>query len=106
MVEPDDGHTGGWTHEEFAKALGRATGTPKPTVLHAPAALLNAAARLDRLVRGRKAKLTPDRAAYFAHPDWVADPRRSVPAALWQPRIATELGLAATARWYDDKGWL
>ena len=65
-----------------------------------PRALLRLAARADTLVRGRKAKLTPDRAAYFCHPDWTVSPARAAPAALWQPQIDTEQGLAATARWY------
>ena len=61
---------------------------------------------LDRLVRGRKAKLTPDRAAYFAHPDWVVRTSAKAPSSLWAPRIPTEQGLAATARWYEEQGWL
>jgi nucleoside-diphosphate-sugar epimerase len=106
-VEPDDGRAGGWSHEEFARALGRATGREKPPLtLQAPVALLNAGAFIDRLVRGTNAKLTPDRAAYFAHPDWVASPALGVPTRLWAPRIATEEGLAATARWYEDRDWL
>ena len=30
----------------------------------------------------------------------------AVPAELWQPKIETEAGLAATARWYEAQGWL
>jgi uncharacterized protein YbjT (DUF2867 family) len=105
-VEADDGRAGGYSHEEFAQALGRATGRSKPLTFHAPASLLNAAAFLDRLVRGKVAKLTPDRAAYFAHPDWVARPELKAPPGLWSPQIRTEAGLAATARWYEEKGWL
>jgi len=105
-IEPDDGRPGGWTHEEFAIALGQAVGRPRPFVVHAPAGLLHLGASLDRLVRGAKAKLTPDRAAYFAHPDWVVSPDRRPPSALWTPRIATEQGLADTAHWYEREGWL
>ena len=105
-VEPDDGTPGGWTHEDFARALGRATGKPRPVALHARASLLNMGAALDRLVRGKKAKLTPDRAAYFAHPDWVVRTSAKAPSSLWAPRIPTEKGLAATARWYEEQGWL
>ncbi len=105
-VEPDDGHAGGYSHEEFAQALGRATGNDKPLTLHAPAAVMGAAAFLDRLVRGKEAKLTPDRAAYFSHPDWVASRERSVSPTLWKARIDTAEGLAATARWYAEQGWL
>ena len=105
LVEPDDGRPGGWTHEEFGHALGRAVGR-KVRTLSAPRILLSLAARADTLVRGRRAKLTPDRAAYFCHPDWTVSPARAVPADLWQPRIDTEQGLAATAHWYEAQRWL
>ncbi|WP_118857757.1 NAD-dependent epimerase/dehydratase family protein [Sphingomonas mesophila] len=105
LVEPDDGTAGGWTHRAFATQLGAAFGR-NVTALSAPAGLLRAAARVDKLVRGRNAKLTPDRASYFAHPDWVASPARKVPAELWRAEIKTPEGLAETARWYEREGWL
>lgn len=104
-IEPDDGRREGWTHQEFAQALGKAVGR-RGIGLSVPAALLRLGARADRLFRGDKAKLTADRAAYFCHPDWVVDPARSVPPGLWQPRIETPGGLAATAQWYRAQGWL
>ena len=105
LVEPDDGRAGGWTHQQFGHALGRAVGRRIRT-LSAPAVLLHLAARADTLVRGRKAKLTPDRASYFCHPDWTVSPDRAAPTDLWHARIDTEEGLAATARWYEAEGWL
>jgi nucleoside-diphosphate-sugar epimerase len=71
-----------------------------------PAAALRLGARADRLMRGKAAKLTADRAAYFSHPDWVVDPARAPPAGTWAPRIDTEQGIAATAAWYRAQGWL
>ena len=105
LIEADDGTAGGWTHRAFARALGDAVGA-RPLVLSAPAPLLRLAARADRLVRGDKAKLTPDRAAYFSHRDWVVDQRRGCPPGLWAPRIDTPQGLADTAAWYRAQGWL
>ena len=105
LVEPDDGRPGGWTHAEFGHALGRAMGR-KVRTISTPAPLLRLAARADRLVRGDKAKLTPDRAAYFCHSDWTVSPARAAPAGLWHARIDTEQGLAATARWYEAQRWL
>lgn len=105
LIEPDDGRPGGWTHREFAKALASAVGT-KATVLSSPGILLRLAARADQLLRGDKAKLTVDRAAYFSHHNWVVEPERAPPAALWQPRIDTLQGLVSTAAWYRDHGWL
>ena len=104
-IEPDDAKPGGWTHKSFAAALGRAIGR-SPLVLSAPAPLLRVAARADRLLRGMRAKLTPDRAAYFSHRDWLVDPAKAAPADLWAPQIPTEQGLAETADWYRAEGWL
>ena len=104
-VEPDDGRPGGWTHKQFAAALGAAVGR-RGASLSVPAGLLRLGARADRLLRGDRAKLTADRAAYFCHPDWVVDPARAAPPELWRPGIATPDGLAATARWYREQGWL
>ena len=105
LVEPDDGRPGGWTHAEFGHALGRAVGH-KVRTLSAPPALLRLAARADRVLRGSRARLTLDRAAYFCHPDWTVSLDRAAPTNLWKARIATEQGLAATARWYEAQGWL
>ena len=104
-IEPDDGHPGGWTHKSFAAALGKALGR-KPLVLSAPAPMLHLAARADRLLRGAKAKLTPDRAAYFSHRDWLVDPSKAAPGDMWAPQIPTGQGLADTADWYRRSGWL
>jgi nucleoside-diphosphate-sugar epimerase len=105
LVEPDDGKPGGWTHREFAKALAEAVGT-KAAVISSPGILLRLAAHADQLLRGEKAKLTTDRAAYFSHRNWVVEPKRAAPAELWRPQIATPDGLKATAAWYREKGWL
>ena len=99
IVEPDDGHPGGWTHRQFGAMLGKAVGRPV-RLASMPALVMKAAARADRLFRGTKAKLTPDRAAYFCHPDWVADPARTAPPAIWTAQIPTPQGLAETAAWY------
>ena len=105
LVEPDDGREGGWTHREFAEALATAQDR-RALALSVPAALVRFGAQLDGLVRRGKAKLTPDRAAYFCHPDWTVDPASRPPATLWQPQILTPRGLAETADWYERKGWL
>jgi nucleoside-diphosphate-sugar epimerase len=105
LIEPDDGKRGGWTHREFARALAQAVGT-RAAVISSPGILLRLAARADQLLRGDKAKLTVDRAAYFSHGNWVVEPTRAPPAALWQPQIDTMQGLADTAAWYREQGWL
>ena len=105
VIEPDDGTPDGWTHKDFAKALGRAVGR-RNVALSAPRPLMRLAARIDGLLRRDRAKLTPDRAAYFSHPDWVVASGRFPPPDLWHPRIETNQGLAATAAWYRQQGWL
>lgn len=104
IFEPEDA-SGGITHADFARLVGYAVGRRvRPIAL--PRTVLKAAARGDRLVRGDRAKLTPDRAAYMSHADWTADPAKAPPAALWTPQIATTDGLAATAAWYRDNALL
>lgn len=104
-VEPDDGHPGGWTHREFADLLGAAVGRTVRAV-SMPRPVMAVAARADRLLRGANTKLTPDRAAYLCHPDWVADPVKAVPPDLWRPEIPTPRGLTGTAAWYRSNNML
>lgn len=105
LVEPDDGRHGGWTHAQFGKALGNALGRGVVS-LSTPRSILSLCALLDRAVRGDKAKLTADRVAFFCHPDWMVDPGRGAPESLWKPQIDTQAGLAETALWYREAGWL
>ena len=104
IYEDDDGTTG-WTHAAYARAIGTAVGR-RVLPIPLPRVLLALGARGDRLLRGDKAKLTPDRAAYFCHPDWTIDPLKRPPPELWQPLIPTPEGLADTARWYRQQGLL
>jgi nucleoside-diphosphate-sugar epimerase len=105
IYEADDGHLGGWSHIDYARAIAYAAGR-KAIPLPLPATLIGVGAKLDTLLRGSNARLTADRAAYFCHPDWVIDPAARPPAALWTPQIETRAGLRDTARWYREAGWL
>jgi nucleoside-diphosphate-sugar epimerase len=100
--EPDDGVVQGWAHEDMARAVGAAVGR-KPMVIGLPPFALRLGARIDAMLRGDKAKLTMDRVGYMTHPDWVV--RHRPPLDLWQARIETRAGLAATAEWYRAAGW-
>lgn len=104
-IEPDDARDGGWSHDELARAIGAAMGK-SPAVLGLSRPVMEMAARVDRLFRGRHAKMTLDRAAYFSHPDWVVSEDARPPEALWQPKIETRDGLKRTADWYREQGWL
>lgn len=104
VFEPDDGRPGGWEHRELALAIGWAVGR-RPRVLGLSPAALRRAAGVDGFLRGKGAKMTLDRAAYFSHPDWTGDPRAQVPAGLWEAQMETRTGLKATADWYREEGW-
>lgn len=106
IFEVDDARPDGWTHDAFARAIGEAVGRPKVRTIAMPAPLVRLGARIDRLLRGDKARLTPDRAAYFCHDDWVSRAEMQPPPSLWTPAIATPEGLARTARAYREKGLL
>jgi len=103
IVEPDDGRPDGWDHRDFARAIGIAMGS-KVLPLPLPRPILDAIAALDGLFRGKNAKLTPDRVAYFCHRDWVSHARP--PADVWAPQEDTPTALAATALWYRQQGLL
>jgi uncharacterized protein YbjT (DUF2867 family) len=105
VFEPDDGRYRGWSHDEMARAIGAAVGR-RPIVVGLSRKAMERAARADRFLRGTKAKLTLDRAAYFSHPDWVVSEGARVPPMVWLPRIETREGLKGTARWYREHKWL
>jgi nucleoside-diphosphate-sugar epimerase len=106
VYEPDDGRAMGWTHRSFARAVARAVGRQRLATLATPTLLLKAGGQIDKFVRRNRAKLTPDRARYIAHPDWVATEGATPPADLWHPGRDTEDALAETVRWYRREGWL
>ncbi len=99
VYEPDDGRDGGWSHAEFATAIGGAVGR-QVRAIALPRPVLGLVASLDQLVRKGRARLTSDRVAYMCHPDWVSDPARRPPAEVWRPTVATADGLVQTAAWY------
>jgi nucleoside-diphosphate-sugar epimerase len=103
--EPDDGRENGWENRHFARTLGRLFGKRAATVT-LPKLVLSGAARIDRLVRRGRAKLTADRVSYFCHPDWVVGPERRPPAEVWTPSVRTPTALKETAEWYKAQGWL
>lgn len=105
LFEPDDGRTGGWSYAEMAAAIGDAMGR-RVFAPGLPAPLLRAAAGIDRVLRGDKAKLTADRVGYMCHSNWVVRSDRAVPADIWTPSVETRDGLKSTAEWYRRQGWL
>jgi uncharacterized protein YbjT (DUF2867 family) len=105
IFEADDGIANGWSHKEYAHAIGVAMGK-RVLAFPVPAFLVRAGARIDGLLRGEGAKLTLDRTSYMCHPDWVIDPAKRPPSSLWTPQIETRAGLRHTAQAYREAGWL
>jgi hypothetical protein len=102
--EPDDGREGGWEHRHFARTLGRLYGRRAATVAM-PRTLMRAAARVDRLFRRSRAKLTADRVSYYCHPDWVS--RRSAgPLPPLDPESKDSDRPQGDGDWYKAQGWL
>jgi len=50
--------------------------------------------------------LTPDKAHEFYQPAWTGDPGALMRDTAWVPAQNLATGLAATAQWYRDAGWL
>lgn len=105
ILEADDNVSGGWTNRRVAQAISEAV-DKRAIILSTSPSLLRLGARLDRLFRGNKAKLTADRVSYFCHPDWRIDPTRRPDPAIWHPQIETKAGLVETARSYRAAGLL
>ncbi|PZN95196.1 MAG: epimerase [Alphaproteobacteria bacterium] len=100
ILEIDDGATDGHAHPEFAAAIAAALGRRVRTI-PLPLAMLHLAARI-----GLSAKLTRDRAAYIAHPDWVARGGNAALTGLWTPQFDLAAGVADTVAGYRRRGWL
>jgi nucleoside-diphosphate-sugar epimerase len=104
IYEPDDGRDD-WTHAKFARAIGWAF-EKRVSVVAVPKPLMLFGARLDRLFRGKHAKLTADRVGYMVHPDWRASPAARPPAHIWQPQVNSRAGLKDTIAAYRAAGWI
>ena len=104
--EPWDDNAFGYDHKELANMIGEAMGKQQIFAPNLPEGLMRLGAQLDQAVRGRRAKLTPDRVGYMTHPDWVCDIKKAPPISIWQAVWGGEAGLKMTAEWYKNEGWL
>ncbi len=105
LLEPDDGHPGGYGWADLAAIAGRTTGRRVQTIriatrfLHQPARLSDALARRF----GLDLPLSLDKLGEFAHGQWLA---KGPPLSSWSPRITFEEGFGSTLDWYKKAGWL
>lgn len=105
--EIDDG-TGGYTQPQVADAVAQALGT-KVRAVELPAPVIGLAAGVDSALcrlAGRTARLSRDRARYFAHPDWSVNSAPLLALDLWRPTTQLPQGIAETAAWYRENGLL
>jgi nucleoside-diphosphate-sugar epimerase len=100
ILEIDDGTPEGYSHADFAAAIGTALGR-RVRAIPLPLSMLHVAARI-----GLSAKLTPDRARYIAHPDWVARGGNARLAEIWTPYFDLAAGIADTVAGYRAHNWL
>jgi uncharacterized protein YbjT (DUF2867 family) len=106
--EVDDATPGGFDQAGFARAIGAALGV-RPRIVRLPQGLLGPAATLAEGwagLTGGRARLSRDRARYFAHPDWLATRAPLASTDCWRPMIPADEGLRRTAEWYQAAGWL
>jgi nucleoside-diphosphate-sugar epimerase len=64
------------------------------------------ASRLAAGLTGSRPLLTPERLRDFYMPDWTCDDSRARAELGWSSAIQIEEGLAQTARWYREHGWI
>ncbi len=101
-----DGAIHSWA--EVVEAIGTAVGR-RPRAIPVPPPLAQAAAHAARLVAratGGKPLLTPERARDLAQAAWVCDDARARRELGYRTTFGLLAGMADTAGWYRDNGWL
>jgi nucleoside-diphosphate-sugar epimerase len=97
-----------FTSLELARAVGRAMQREvrvlrlSPGVARSVLGLTEAVARLF----GRATVLNRDKANEFLAPAWTGDPAPLERETGWRARFDLQTGLAASAAWYREHGWL
>jgi nucleoside-diphosphate-sugar epimerase len=101
-------HAERFTSEELAREVGRAMGREIRVLRVPPAAgrlLLGVTGRLAQLA-GRATLLHGNKSDELMAEAWTADPAAIAQDAGWTARHDLRSGLAATAAWYRERGWL
>jgi nucleoside-diphosphate-sugar epimerase len=103
ICEIDDGHEGGYSHDDMAAAAAVALGRPVRPI-RVSRGVIGVVAELNARRRSTQI-LTPGKVRELFHPDWVA--HRRLPAALgWAARYDLPHGFGHTISWYRNHGWL
>ena len=96
------------TQRDLALAIGRAVGRA-PFVLPLPAAIVRAGLAFSGLasrIAGKPTLLDSDKARELLAAAWTCTSEGLARDAGWQARIPLDEGLASTAAWYRQAGWL
>jgi nucleoside-diphosphate-sugar epimerase len=96
------------TVDELLASIGAAVGRRGVAVRIPDAALRVVGALAEEIARwrGERPLFSRDKAVEFLAPGWVCDPGKAMRELGWSPARSLEEGLATTARWYRDRGWI
>ena len=107
VLEPDDGHPGGYAWKDLAAIAGKSLGVGiRPLLmprwlLWVPSVLSQAIAPLF----GQLPVITPGKLRELYHGDWVCRGGQRGCLQGWQARTPLSEGFAITLSWYDRNGW-
>jgi nucleoside-diphosphate-sugar epimerase len=97
-----------FTSEELVLAVSRTLGR-RVRILYMGEGLARAVLGVTELsarLAGRATLLTRDKSREFFAPAWTGDPRPLEAETGWSAKHDLASGLAATAAWYREKGWI
>ncbi len=108
IYEVDDGHLGGHTYQDMAKAAAAVLGRRART-MRISRSPITAIARWNALRQravGSAQILTPAKVNEMFHPDWTVHDRQFAEATDFRPRYDLEDGFRDTILWYRARKWL
>lgn len=96
------------TWRRFAETVGAVMGrSPRLMALPRSAAMAVAvAAETSASLLGRRAILNRQKIREMTQRRWVCEVRTAIRELRFEPRFPIERGVAETARWYEEEGWL
>lgn len=101
-------HAEVFSSRDFVRAVGRAVGRDV-RLLALPAGLARAVLSVTgaaAALAGRATLLNRDKANEFLAPAWTGDPAPLTRDTGWRAELDLARGLAATAEWYREQGWI
>ncbi len=104
----DGAQSGGYSQAEIFALIGQALGK-QPKLLRIPRALAERVAGIAEQIagwRGVPGILTQGKVAELYHENWASTDTTLFDATGWSAQVPAVRGLAGTARWYRENGWL